>query len=567
MAHLSSIIPRSVLRATLRIARQRRYRPFERKLGEASRDQREWLLNRVRQSRNTTFGKDHGFSEIRSLSDFRSRVPVAEYSYFAPYINAVAAGDWAALIPEHDKVLQFTITTGSTGIPKLNPVTSSWLREYTAAWDVWGIKLFTDHPRQIGSRVLQMAGSWDMGKTADGHQISMVSALLVRRLSPLVRPFYSVPELLNEIPDPAARHYAALRLCILDDIGWIMLMNPGTLIRLAEIGDQNSEVLIRDVTEGTLTTKFEIPARIRGVLKKSYLKANRLGGQKLEAIARRTGRLLPKDYWKQPVIACWLAGTAGFQSRYLREYFGESPLRDMGLVSSEGRHTIPLEDNVAEGVPAVGAGFYEFIPVDEDSASQPTVLEGHELTVDRNYRILISNSAGYFRFDIGDIVRCRGFLGQAPKLEFIQKSSRVGDLEGEKLTEHQVVEGAHRAAGKVGFSLGLFTAVPRRCDRQKPRYDFLVSISDVPDAANAKRFLIQLDQELADLNFLWRARRKEGVVDAPRLHRLPEDAWCKYIRGETNRLGTGDYQYKHPGLVRDEGWIGNFSPVDTITME
>jgi len=216
-------------------------------------------------------------------------------------------------------------------------------------------------------------------------------------------------------------------------------MNPGTLIRLAEIGDQNSEVLIRDVTEGTLTTKFEIPARIRGVLKKSYLKANRLGGQKLEAIARRTGRLLPKDYWKQPVIACWLAGTAGFQSRYLREYFGESPLRDMGLVSSEGRHTIPLEDNVAEGVPAVGAGFYEFIPVDEDSASQPTVLEGHELTVDRNYRILISNSAGYFRFDIGDIVRCRGFLGQAPKLEFIQKSSRVGDLEGEKLTEHQVV--------------------------------------------------------------------------------------------------------------------------------
>lgn len=109
--------------------------------------------------------------------------------------------------------------------------------------------------------------------------------------------------------------------------------------------------------------------------------------------------------------------------------------------------------------------------------------------------------------------------------------------------------------------------MPRRCDRQKPRYDFLVSISDVPDAANAKRFLIQLDQELADLNFLWRARRKEGVVDAPRLHRLPEDAWCKYIRGETNRLGTGDYQYKHPGLVRDEGWIGNFSPVDTITME
>ena len=60
------------------------------------------------------------------------------------------------------------------------------------------------------------------------------------------------------------RHYVALRLTILDDIGWVMLMNPGTLIRLVEIGDQHKERLIRDIHDGTLTDQFEIPTAIRG---------------------------------------------------------------------------------------------------------------------------------------------------------------------------------------------------------------------------------------------------------------------------------------------------------------
>ena len=567
MPRLLKLIPRSVLRATLGLMRRQKTTPFERKLAEASKHQRQWLLNRIQMCRTTKFGQDHAFQEIFSLTDFRKRVPVAEYSRIAPYINAVASGDTLALIPPHDKLVQFTITTGSTGVPKLNPVTAAWLREYTAAWDVWGIKLFTDHSDRIGCRVLQMAGTWNMGHTTGGHQISMVSALLARRQSPFLRPFYAIPEMLNNIPDPVARHYAALRLCITDDIGWIILMNPGSLIRLAEIGDQNKASLIRDVIEGTLTKDFEIPAPIREALTRSCLRRDPVGGQRLQAIADRTGQLLPKDYWKQPVIGCWLGGTAGFQSRYLSEYFGNSPMRDMGLVSSEGRHTIPLENGRPEGVPAIGAGFYEFVPVDERGANPDSALEGHELSPDQDYRLLITNSAGYYRFDIGDIVRCRGFRGQAPLLEFRQKSDRVGDLEGEKLTEHQVVEGAHRAAHKVGINLGLITGVPRRRSSEEQRYDFLAEIGDLPEATIARQFLRQLDQELAELNFLWRARRKEGVIGKPRLLRLPVQTWENFMRSETARRGTGDFQYKHPGLVQDESWIGNFRPIDTITLE
>ena len=564
MFNLVRSLPRPVLQAALRLARQMKFGPFERKLERATAVQHEWLLRKIRACESTKFGKDFGFSSIRTVEDFRKRVPVAEYSALASYINAVAAGDLRALIPDSDRLVQFTITTGSTGVPKLNPVTRSWLREYRKGWDIWGVKMFTDHPRHIGSKILQMAGTWDMGRTVGGYQISMVSALLTRIQTPVMKPFYAIPEVLNTVPDPSVRHYVALRLSILDDIGWIMLMNPGTLIRLAEIGDQHHERLIRDVRDGTITDHFEIPEPIRVALKKVTPEPDHAGAAQLEQIVKQTGRLLPKDYWKQPVISCWLGGTAGFPSRYLRDYFGQSPLRDMGLVSSEGRHTIPLEDEYPYGVPSLGAGYFEFIPIEEANGSNPTVLEGHELAVDRDYRIVITNSAGYYRFDIGDIVRCRGFAGQAPKLEFVQKSDRVGDLEGEKLTEHQIIEGAHKAAAKLDINLGLFTGIPQRLENQKPRYDFLVCEADFVDAEQARRFLRQLDQELAALNFLWRARRKEGVIAAPRLCLLRAGAWEEFIQTEATRRGTGDYQYKHPGLVKDSKWANHFSFVDTI---
>ncbi len=547
MLHLlPKITPRAVSRVTLNLLHRQAYVPFARKLQTAASVQRDWVLNRIQLCSDTQFGKDHGFAGIRTLEDFQKQVPVANYEQFAKYINAVAAGDTNALVPASEKLLQFTITTGSTGVPKLNPVTNTWLKEYRNAWNVWGLKMFVDHPAHIGSKMLQMSGTWDMGTTPGGYQISMVSALLTRIQSPLLKPYYLIPTIVNSIPDPVARHYVALRLSILEDVGWILLMNPGTLIRLAEIGNTHADELLKDLTDGTLTKRFEIPDVVRRELAVRHLKPNAAGARRLRKMAASRGSLLPKDYWKQPVISCWLGGTAGFQSRYLEQYFGASPTRDMGLVSSEGRHTIPIADGVPMGVTSIESGFYEFLPLDQVGCDQPDVLQGHELQEGSEYRILMTTSAGYFRFDIGDIVKCRGFVGQAPLLEFIQKSARVGDLEGEKVTEHQVIEAAHKAAENVGFHLGLLSAIPVRLEHQQPRYDFLAESSDFSDDNQAHAFLAMLDAELAKLNFLWKARRNEGVLQAPVLRLLEANEWDRTIQEEVDRRGTGDYQSSIP---------------------
>src|SRR5690606_7290609 len=119
---------------------------FRRLLAGAAAQQERWILERVARCRDTTFGKDHGFAEIRTLEDFRRRVPFVRYEGQQPYNDAVAAGRNEALIPADDRLQRFTITTGSSGVPKLNPVTRTWLKQYKLVWELWGLQMFGDHP-------------------------------------------------------------------------------------------------------------------------------------------------------------------------------------------------------------------------------------------------------------------------------------------------------------------------------------------------------------------------------------------------------------------------------------
>jgi GH3 auxin-responsive promoter len=544
----------------------RRYRRYERLLHEAQRVQRDMLFRWIRRCRHTRFGRDHGFAEIGSLEEFRRRVPVARYDHFAPYINAVAGGELGALFPDDERVDRFTITTGSTGTPKLNPVTPTWLKEYRKSWDLWGGKMLFDHMSKVGGKILQVIGSWDMGRTTGGIPISMISALVARKQRRVVRPFYAIPNEITDIRDPVARYYATLRLSIVESIGLIVLMNPGNLLRLAQLGDEHRESLIRDIRDGTLSTVYEIPDAIRASLSPLIKRPNAARARALEQIVERTGRLYPKDYWSQPIIACWLGGTAGYQAKYLPEYFGDCPMRDQGLVSSEGRHTIPIEDDKPQGVLSIQTGFYEFVPVAEIDSPQPVALEGHELEVDRDYFIVMTTYSGYFRFNIGDIVRCRGFVGQAPMLEFLQKGDRCGDLEGEKVTEHQFLESAGAAAQLLGIRLGFVTAVPSRPGRELPCYQILIEQGDVPDIRLARRFLEETDRRIKATNFLYSARRREKVLGPPRLVRIPTGDWDRHVQAEIERRGTGEAHYKHPALVQDAAWLDRFQAVDRVEL-
>ena len=41
----------------------------------------------------------------------------------------------------------------------------------------------------------------------------------------------------------------------------------------------------------------------------------------------------------------------------------------------------------------------------------------------------MTTSSGLYRYDIGDLVRCKSYIGQAPVLEFLRKEGQCADME------------------------------------------------------------------------------------------------------------------------------------------
>lgn len=546
---------------------RRKLRRFEALLERAHSVQRALLFEKIKRCAETRFGRDHGFSKIATLDDFRRQVPISTYEYAAPYIKEVTEGRFDALFPADEQILGFACTTGTTGEPKLNPVTLTWLREYLRSWEIWGVKGIVEHPEMIGTKVLQVMGPGDLDRAPNGMSIGMVSSFANRLQNRVYRSFYAVPPEVANIHDPLAKYYTILRLAMTSPVGLLVAITPANLLRLAKTGDEQRQSLIRDIHDGTLCESMDVPQALRQKIARSIQVKRPERARALEQIIEKTGTLYPKDYWPLSLVACWLGGTVGYQSRELPRYYGSVPTRDLGLVSNEGRHTVPLRDGTPEGVLAVDGSYYEFIAADERGSSHARVFECHELEVGREYYIIMTTSGGLYRYDIGDLVRCNRYIGQAPVLEFLRKEGQCADMEGEKVSGHQVAQAVEVAARELGLNVDCFMAVPVRRDGQVPYYALLVERAVIEDLSVARQFLRIVDREVIQQNVMYAGKRNDRYIDSPQLVRLAPGTWSDYVAAETKRSGTGDSQYKHPALVPDTSWLDRFQPLDTITMD
>ena len=556
----------AVARATVIPFYRRKLRRFEALLERAHSVQRALLFEKIKRCAETRFGRDHGFSAIKTIEDFRRQVPISTYEYVAPYITEVSEGRLDSLFPADEQVLAFSCTTGTTGKPKLNPVTPTWLREYLRSWEIWGIKAIVEHPETIGAKVLQLMGAGDLDRTPSGLSIGMVSSVASRFQNRVYRSYYAAPPEVADIRDSLAKYYTTLRLAMTSPVGLLVGITPANLLRLAKTGDEQRERLIRDIHDGTLCDRLDVPQALRQKIARSIQVKRPERARALEQIIEKTGTLYPKDYWPLSLIACWLGGTVGYQSQELPRYYGAVPMRDLGLVSNEGRHTVPFHDGVPEGVLAVDGSYYEFVAADERGSRQPQVFECHELEVGREYYLIMTTSGGLYRYDIGDLVRCQGYVGQAPVLEFLRKEGQCADMEGEKVSGHQVAQAVEVASRELGLRVDCFMAVPVRREGQVPYYAVLVERPVIEDSSVARQFLQIVDREVIQQNVMYAGKRNDRYIDSPQLVRLAPGTWSDYMAAEAKRTGTGDAQYKHPALVPDTSWLDRFQPLDTITV-
>lgn len=531
---------------------RRQLRRFEADCFRPESVQRELLEQILHRQAGTAFGKDHGFASIQSFDEFRRQVPVSPYERHAPYIERVAKGEPSALLADPN-VLMFALTSGTTAARKLIPVNRDYLKAYKRGWQMWGVKMFRDHRgRRIAMRpIVQMVGDPDEFRTEAGIPCGNLTGFTAKIQMRLIKRLYAVPHESGKIKDPLAKYYVALRFSIGRNVSTFMAANPSTLIQFARTLNEQHESLLKDLHDGTLRADLDLPPEVRAMLA-PRLKPNPQRARELAAIAERAGRLYPRDVWPSDaaIVNTWTGGSMGPYLRKLPEFYGDTPIRDLGLLASEGRMTLPFENFSPSGVLDIWSHVFEFIPEGEIDSPQPVALGAHEVEEGKSYYIVPTTSYGLYRYHISDLVRVTGFLGRTPLIEFLGKGHRFANLTGEKLSEHHVTQGVARVLQTVPLPLGTYSLAPV-WDESSPYYGLFVEEADAADRGLLTRFLEALNAELGRQNVEYQAKRDSGRLGMLRAFLLPDGYWAEWDRRKLAERGGAAEQYKHPCLIGD----------------
>lgn len=548
---LKFLMRKVVLRAVA-IPVERRLAQFETATQDPQRVQEAVLRDILAAQVDTGFGRDHRFADVRTVADFRRHVPVAGYEAIEPYMRRVLQGETNALLAD-PRVFMFAMTSGTTATRKYIPVTARYLDDYKRSWNLWGLKVFQDHKEIVLKPILQMAGDPDEFRTPAGVPCGAVTGLTATMQKRIVRWLYCVPGSVARIKDPQSKYYVVMRQSLPRSVGMLVAANPSTLLNLARAGDTHKESLIRDIHDGTLDRDLHLPAEVREAITRK-LRPDRARARELEAVVQRTGTLYPKDAWTAHpfLLGNWTGGSMSAYLRHYPRYFGDNWVRDVGLIASEGRMTIPFADGTPAGVLDITSHYFEFIPESEIDSPQPTVLAAHELTEGGRYYILLTTGYGLYRYHIHDLVRCAGFHHRTPLIEFLSKGAHFANITGEKLSEYHVTGSMARVLGELDLTLSTYSVAP--CwpddDREAPCYGLFIEPGE-HSAAVLERLVRRLEEELCRVNIEYESKRTSERLGPMRLEVVPPGFWARWDRQRLDRTGGTLEQYKHPCLIND----------------
>jgi GH3 auxin-responsive promoter len=551
----------SLLKSTIRLRGQIASLALDRAASEPAHAQREVLGKILSRNADTVFGREHGFASINGEADYRRRVPVNEYESLRPYVDRIVAGEKAVLTKSAPFML--TMTSGTTGEPKYIPVTRESQEHNSGLMRQWLYRALLHHPEFLDQASVGIVSRAVEGYTPSGIPYGSASGLIYKNIPWLIRRAYAVPYLISELHDYDQRYFLSARFALAARVSFIATPNPSTLNRLAALSIEHQERLIRAIHDGTIGIdahdQKEVYARLAARLKPDPARARTLA-----QVVKEKSFLLLADCWPDlKLIGCWTGGSVRFHARKLHAHFTDTPVRDLGYLASEGRITVPYEDQTPSGILALRSGYYEFIPEDEADSAHPCLLSSHELEEGGRYSILLTTTNGLYRYKINDIVEVTGHYRRAPLLAFVRKGGEMANITGEKMHVNHLIQAMDEVRRRFNLDIEQYRAIP---DFARSRYEIYLELKrEAPLEMLRDEVLPELDRQLARANVEYDQKRQSKRLDAPCLH-LMAQGWADAALRRHVAAGKRDTQYKWRILCAEQSPENLKAIVSTIEV-
>lgn len=422
----------------------------------AVKTQKKLLLGLMKDNKTTVYGKANNFDKVHSIVDYQNIVPLSTYADYEEYVRRMANGEKGLIT--NRLIRRFTESSGSTGRSKLVPL-SGWAEWVCQCFSFsapvgCAVKYFKKQGRLIPPQRGMLTAEIGSRKLPGGKTVSCLSSIPLLNLKPFIPLFNTTPaEVMyhNENLD-MDMHYAKLRFALQDkDVSYLSTIFITTLESMFFYLENNWEMLCDDIEKGTINSGVNMPDDIRQkLLKKLKPQPERANELREEFKKGFDGSPIVPRIWKN----CeWMygmgTGALSLYAKKLRRYVGENmPIHYLGYAATEALMAVPLELDSFEYVILPQNGFFEFLPLDAPEGTKPLTIS--ELEVGKEYELILTNTSGFYRYRIEDVVKVTGYYYESPKVTFCYRLNQIANISGEKINQMAFDEIVDNFANDIG---------------------------------------------------------------------------------------------------------------------
>ena len=489
----------------LRAHARRRLRRLE--AGDARRLQTGVLRSLVRRAAATRFARDHDLAGVRTLDDYRARVPVRSHDafwddYWSRDFPRLVNCTWPGLVP------WFAETSGTTrGVTRFIPFTREMNRSNRrAAGDllVWHV---ANRPRSriLAGRVFVLGGSTGLQRRAPGVTSGDLSGITASVMPRWAR--------LRSFPPR----------------------------RLEAISDWNVKIdrFARDSLDQPIHAACGVPSWLL-IYFDHLLEMARTGDGRIASVYPGFELLVHGGVSWAPYRERFAALLEGSHAETREVYAASEGFFAMADRGADAGMRLQLDN----------AMFFEFAPVDGEQVGTDACRWIGDVEQGVNYALVVSTAAGLWRYLVGDTVTFTTL--DPPRILFTGRTAHMLSAFGEHVIVaelEQAVSGAARAIGATvsDFAVGsLFSSRPGERGGHLHVVEFSAPLVD---ERLLESFAASLDDILQSVNADYAAHRAgDWGMDPPRIEIMPPGGFAAWMAAQ-GKLGG---QHKVPRVIADQ---------------
>lgn len=435
-------------------------------------------------------------NRLKRRYDITDLTPILSYGpHLEDLIKAASIGR---------KEMRFSLTAGSTGVPKRLLFTKRRLRLLKLVFSDFFVRCCWTFGIHRTSLYVFSAISKDQ---------SLTSMLMEEKRGPS---YFSTLQAPYRVQSNAAlailaSEYGvtALRLWILalSNPGVLYSTNPSTLSTFFDELQRNWELssrLVRDWHRGSHVFDQSVRSIARRI--------SSLGcARRIEAVSLSTTAVQVEVY--APAVRNYICWTGGYVKPFLQRLEKHLPPHRYRLIPMYSMSTETLETigcvhaGDVSFLPAAPGVFYEFVEGDKTSLLTPDQLQ-----VGHIYSLVVSDSYGLRRYDTGDMFLCRGKVFDLPDLIFLRRRDLEYSFTGEKLTAPQISSmfDQLRATDENLRHENFLTCIPSHSHGDSIPHYKVILVSNEPNVPVATAIANDCDRLLTELNCEYKFKRETG---------------------------------------------------------